>query len=248
MTQLILSLFPGIGLLDMAFEQQGFCVVRGPDLLWGGDIRTFHPPAGRFDGVIGGPPCQCFSTMAHVVKARGYRLAENLIPEFERVLGEARPTWFLMENVSAAPAPNAPGYYTTRTILDARWVGSEQSRKRAFAFGHVARAVDLWRTLEIAPLEAATWQPAVMAGGTRMKTTGSRTLHEVQGPSWRTVEDAIRVQGLPEDFLNRFKEHAPLTAKGAQRMIGNGVDFRVGTAVAKAIRQALESMAEGEAA
>lgn len=33
---MILSLFPGIGLLDMAFEEEGFCVVRGPDLLWGG--------------------------------------------------------------------------------------------------------------------------------------------------------------------------------------------------------------------
>jgi len=55
--QLVLSLFPGIGLLDSAFEEVGFCVVRGPDLLWGGDIVRFHPPAGRFDGVIGGPPC-----------------------------------------------------------------------------------------------------------------------------------------------------------------------------------------------
>lgn len=42
MSGLVLSLFPGIGLLDMAFEAEGFCVVRGPDLLWGGDIRRFH--------------------------------------------------------------------------------------------------------------------------------------------------------------------------------------------------------------
>ncbi len=27
---LVLSLFPGIGLLDMAFEAEGFCVVRAP--------------------------------------------------------------------------------------------------------------------------------------------------------------------------------------------------------------------------
>lgn len=61
--QLVLSLFPGIGLIDRAFEEQGFVVVRGPDVLWGGDIRNFHPPAGKFDGVIGGPPCQTFSSL-----------------------------------------------------------------------------------------------------------------------------------------------------------------------------------------
>jgi DNA (cytosine-5)-methyltransferase 1 len=71
--QLVLSLFPGIGLLDMAFELEGFCVVRGPDVLWGGDIRRFHPPSGKFDGVIGGPPCQAFSKLANIVKAAGSR-------------------------------------------------------------------------------------------------------------------------------------------------------------------------------
>src|SRR5713226_9467971 len=70
--QLVLSLFPGIGLLDMAFEEEGFCVVRGPDVLWGGDIRRFHPPAGVFAGVIGGPPCQAFSRLAIMVRHNGY--------------------------------------------------------------------------------------------------------------------------------------------------------------------------------
>jgi len=104
--QLVLSLFPGVGLLDMAFEQEGFCVVRGPDVLWGGDIRRFHPPAGRFDGVIGGPPCQSFSPLAHLVRANGHEPRfGNLIPEFERCVAEALPTWFVMENVPAAPHP-----------------------------------------------------------------------------------------------------------------------------------------------
>ena len=53
MRDVVLSLFPGIGLLDRAFEERGACVVRGPDLLWGGDIKGFHPPAGVFRGVIG---------------------------------------------------------------------------------------------------------------------------------------------------------------------------------------------------
>ena len=92
---LVLSLFPGIGLLDMAFEEQGFCVVRGPDLLWGGDIRGFHPPPNRFDGIIGGPPCQKFSTAARL---RPGLKRQDLIPEFVRCVEEAQPTWFLMEN------------------------------------------------------------------------------------------------------------------------------------------------------
>jgi hypothetical protein len=53
-TILVLSLFPGIGLLDMAFEEEGFCVVRGPDPLWGGDVRLFHAPAGRSTGSSAG--------------------------------------------------------------------------------------------------------------------------------------------------------------------------------------------------
>jgi len=58
---LILSLFPGAGLLDRGFEQAGFCVVRGPDTLLGQRIEDFvrgpdTPLRGHFAGVIGGPP------------------------------------------------------------------------------------------------------------------------------------------------------------------------------------------------
>jgi len=28
--------------LDTAFEEEGLCIVRGPDLAWGGDIRRFR--------------------------------------------------------------------------------------------------------------------------------------------------------------------------------------------------------------
>ena len=109
MKDLILSIFPGIDVLGRAFEEQGYCVVRGPDKLWGGDIRTFHPPAGIFDGIIGGPPCQEFSILR---RPNPHKKAKwgNLIPEFERVVSEAQPEWFAMENVRTAPIPNIDGY------------------------------------------------------------------------------------------------------------------------------------------
>lgn len=164
---LVLSLFPGIGLLDMAFESEGFCVTRGPDVLWGGDIRRFHPPAGRFDGVIGrfdgvigGPPCQAFSSLAHLVRANGCEPKfGNLIPEFERCAREAEPQWFLMENVQQAPEPNIQGYavksflLNNACLLGADGLGQEQERVRRFSFGVIGGgAPDLRRWIDFAVL------------------------------------------------------------------------------------------------
>ena len=138
----VLSLFPGIGLLDMAFEQEGFCVVRGPDVLWGGDMRKFFAPAGKFDGIIGGPPCQSFSSLVHLVRANGHEPKfGNLIPEFERCVADAQPDWFVMENVPAAPKPTVSGYGTKSFLLDNSHLlgedgmGLEQRRLRRFSFG-----------------------------------------------------------------------------------------------------------------
>lgn len=163
---LVLSLFPGIGLLDMAFEEEGFCVVRGPDLLWGGDIHRFHPPAGKFDGVIGGPPCQAFSTFRHLVIAQGFTLADNLIPEFERVVTEAAPQWFVMENVPDAPLPQVLGYGVQRELICDHWVGGETGRKRSFSFGRPGPGPRFH--IETLALHAPNPHPAILAsGGTR---------------------------------------------------------------------------------
>jgi len=156
---LVLSLFPGIGLLEMAFEEEGFTVVRGPDVLWGGDIRRFHPPPGKFDGVIGGPPCQTFSTLANLVRAKGHEPRfGNLIPEFERVVNEAHPAWFLMENVPAAPDPFCEHHVTWSFVLDNCVIdcgdgyGEQQERKRKFVFGTTWVTPDLRRWIQPAAL------------------------------------------------------------------------------------------------
>jgi len=152
MNELVLSIFPGIDLLGRAFEEEGFCVVRGPDVLWGGDIRNFHPPSGVFDGIIGGPPCQEFSRMRHLVKHQGYNMRfGNLIPEFERVVFEAKPRWFLMENVMDAPIPSVIHYLTCPIIMSDKWVGGIQPRRRRISFG-TPDGQDLQRYIEWALL------------------------------------------------------------------------------------------------
>lgn len=156
---LILSLFPGLELLDRAFREiPGWCVVAGPDRLLGADIRDFHPPAARFDGVIGGSPCQEFSALANLVRAKGLEPRfGNLVPEFERVVVEAQPLWFLHENVPRAPIPKPKGYRVkdfelcNSSIEGEDGLGQEQERVRRFTFGWNVRmvALRLCRTREL---------------------------------------------------------------------------------------------------
>lgn len=256
--KLVLSLFPGIGMLDVAFEAAGFCVVRGPDLLWGGDVKVFHPPAGRFDGVIGGPPCKAHSRLVNMVRATHGpdSVAEDLIPEYERVVAEAAPTWFLMENVEPAPLPVVPGYEVHAQLVNNRWVGGVQNRLRRFSFGTRdgrKLVVADWTTLE-----AIDWEPAVTAsaGGRRRSIAlgpyGPNGERRPKGKqAWKggdlkkwSLADIKRLQGLPPDFL----DDAPFTVAGKREAVGNGVPRLMGDAIARAVERAVSSPAQATAA
>lgn len=130
MDKLLLSVFPSIDLLGKAFEYQNFCVVQAQDLIMSGDIRKFNPPAGRFDGVIGGSPCQDFSSLNRNPKNYSY----EMLDEYCRVVDATQPDWFLHENVQGVPEFKIKGYKQQRFTLDLAWF-SEFSRLRVFTFG-----------------------------------------------------------------------------------------------------------------
>jgi len=249
---LVLSLFPGIGLLDRAFELEGFCVVRGPDLLWGGDIKRFHPPAGVFDGVIGGPPCQLWSQLRHIQPNAGKKHG-NLIPEFERCVREASPSWFVMENVRDAPIPHVDGFEVSACLIRDVWVGGETMRLRRISFGTPnGRALPIEQLAlhrpdpEVSALAGGgdRLQPVAIGGSGKPKRYGNSGKRTALGRGGRIVQDLpkrLRLQGLPEDFL----ADAPFTARGKAAAIGNGVPLPMGRAIAKAVRRALEEQANG---
>lgn len=232
--------------MDMAFEEEGFCVVRGPDLLWGGDIRSFHPPAGVFDGVIGGPPCQLWSQMRHIQPLAGKKHG-NLIPEFERCVAAAQPGWFVMENVRHAPLPEVDSYQVHEQLLRDVWVGGESMRMRRISFG----SQNGWR-LDVEQVALHTQEPEVSAmasGGSRVPValggsgkpkkqygnSGPRTALGGGARGKAHLDFQRKVQGLPADFL----EDAPFTAAGKNRCIGNGVPLPMGRAIAKAVKRAM---------
>ena len=170
---LLLSLFPGIDLLGMGFEQAGFCVVRGPDLITGGDIREFHATKKAFSGVIGGPPCQDFS----LLNRNPGDYSQKMLDEYCRVVLEAEPDWFLFENVAQAPNFNIEGYTQQRFALDLAWF-SEFSRLRHFVFGSK---------------NGTLLNPMI---GNKSKVIGTA----VTGSDSRSFRACCDIQGLPAEF------------------------------------------------
>lgn len=210
---LVLSIFPGIDLLGRGFEQEGYCVVRGPDLIFGGDIRCFHPPAGKFAGVIGGSPCPDFSR-ARRAPPTGDGVA--MLLEFRRVVTEARPSWWLLENVPACPPLPIAGYSLQRIDLDARDVGLDQRRLRHFQFGR--------RDGSTLICDRAVTARSRDAKATCMATEGGKVRR-------RSFAEFCTLQGLPADFtLPGFTQSA------RYRAVGNGVPPPMGAMLARAIK------------
>ena len=245
MTGLVLSLFPGLDVLGMGFEAEGFSVVAGPDVVWGRDVREFHVPAGRFDGVIGGPPCQTFSTLANLLRAKGLEPRfGDLIPEFVRVVEEARPTWFLMENLRNVPEecwPRPDGYAFVSFLLNnceldrGDGIGFDQSRVRRLWFG--------WRDHgDHLDLEGRI-QKAALLGGGKQSVTGrhqsngmgdaSRPGAHAGNPPKYTLAEMLRLQGLPGDLL----DEAPFTMQGKRKLVGNAVPLPMARELARVVME-----------
>lgn len=102
---------------------------------------------GKFecDLLVGGPPCQGFSRQRRGPEQDPRNM---LILEFLRLVGEAMPRFFIMENVSAIVGPRgkdllsefqrrsqAMGYIINRQVLNAADYGVPQHRRRLFIVG-----------------------------------------------------------------------------------------------------------------
>lgn len=162
----VIDLFSGCGGLAMGFQLAGFDVIAGFDnwecavntysanlghearLADLGDVEAtkellapYFPGNGQRPAIIGGPPCQDFSSAGQ--RKEGARA--DLTEKFADIVAHFMPPFFVMENVPRAEKANAynnaldtlrdAGYTVVKRVLDASLCGVPQRRKRLIAIG-----------------------------------------------------------------------------------------------------------------
>ncbi len=156
------DLFSGCGGLSLGFQNAGFEILAAFDK-WESAIKVYrdnfnHPiydtDLGSDEGlefvkslkpqmIIGGPPCQDFSSAGKRDETLG---RADLTISYANIIDAAKPEWFVMENVEritkshilkeALQIFKKAGYGISYQVLDASFCGVPQSRKRFFLVGH----------------------------------------------------------------------------------------------------------------
>lgn len=158
-----LSLCSGIEAASVAWEPLGwepigFCEIeafpsavlahRFPSVPNYGDMTQLEGrDLGTVDIVVGGTPCQGFSTAGKRGGLADKR--SGLAMHFVRIVSDIRPKWIIWENVPGVFSTNGGrdfgtfvralaecGYHLAWRVLDAQHFGVPQRRRRLFVVGH----------------------------------------------------------------------------------------------------------------
>lgn len=178
-TRRVLDIFCGSGGLSFGFEQSGcFVTTCGIDLLpdrietfvtnhqhatgIAGDVRAhslrvLHRLTGDVDVVVGGPPCQGFSSIRPFRNLTEGDPRNSLAEHYVLVINHLRPEWFVFENVvgiltheggtrlqSVLDGLRAAGYSVAWRVVNAALFGVPQYRERVVIVGNRLGVPFIW--------------------------------------------------------------------------------------------------------
>ncbi len=251
-----LSLFSGIGGLDIAAEWAGFKTVafcerdkfcksvlaaRWPNVRIFDDVRTMRGdelPAVEL--VFGGYPCQPFS---HAGKRGGHADERHLWPEMFRLVRELAPTWVVGENVKGhvtlgldevLDELEGAGYATRAFVFPACAVGAPHTRERLFVVAHSSSAASKRNARNVFGAQAQ--------GDSQGIEDGSLPHRPATGGCGERARDARAWEVEPE--VARLADGLPRQLDGV-RVFGNAVVPQQAYPIFAAIAETYNSVSQG---
>ena len=151
--KVILQLCADTGSDTMFYKKNGYEVILvGKDI----GVENYHPPENVY-GIIANPVCTEFSTARSTGKARNPEEGMKLVKECLRIIEEAKPKFWVIEN----PATGALKYFLgpPKYQYEPWWYGSPWSKKTALwgEFNIPARVYDNWE--DVPKLEGLYTRP-----------------------------------------------------------------------------------------
>lgn len=157
------------------------------------------------------------------------------VPAFERCIFEAGPAWFVMENSPYAPIPAVPGYVVRDVVVNNRWFGEAQQRKRRISFGTKSGKALVF---DVAVFESPQWERAVLASEGKAGRNPKPGPVGTNGPNRKPRRARARAAEL-QGFPGWAFAEAPFTVSGAYELLGNAVPVPMARAIARAVQRAM---------
>ena len=214
----VLDLFSGIGGFSLGLERTGgfetvaFCEIEPycravlakhwPDVPCYPDIRELTADALRRDGIAvdvicGGFPCQDISYAGKRSGLQGSR--SGLWKEYARIIGELRPRFAIMENVSGLLSLGmgdvlgdlaALGYDATWDCIPASAVGAPHTRDRVWIIAHAdSQSVRKQSECEL-------------GGGNTSVSVSDRAVYNADGQGQHDGSEHAEVEGSSQSLVN----------------------------------------------
>ena len=114
-------------------------------------VENYHPPREGVHGIIANPVCLEFSTARSTGKARNPNEGMFLVKECIRIIEEARPTWWVIENPAKGVLKNYLG--DPKYEYEPWWYGSPWTKRTALwgSFNVPARMYMKWEEVPKIP-------------------------------------------------------------------------------------------------
>lgn len=234
------DLFCGCGGLSLGFQQAGYNILAAFDN-WDEAIEVYrknfthtiyqqdltdveatsqivaslHP-----DIIIGGPPCQDFSSAGNRDEDNGRGI---LTVCYAQIVAKVHPDWFVMENVEQIAGTNKlqraihiykeAGYALTQIVLDASLCGVPQKRKRFLLIGRLGEKDGFMKECILANL-----------------SNRPMTIRDYIGDSWGINYYYRHPRSYARRGIFSIDEPSP-TIRGVNRPIPNGYQLHPGDPV-----------------